>query len=41
VSAGEGPARRRDSEISFATRRRLFLVSGAVRVTSFTSTASS
>jgi len=30
VSPGEGPARRRDSEISLATRRRLFLVSGAV-----------
>ena len=30
MSAGEGAARRRDSEISLATRRRLFLVSGAV-----------
>ena len=30
MSAGEGAAQRRDSEISLATRRRLFLVSGAV-----------
>ena len=30
MSAGEGPAQRRDSEISLATRRRLFFVSGAV-----------